>query len=119
MKERDDPTTTSGPQESLDATLLEEVIRRVVEVADPDRIILFGSAARGELGPDSDIDLLVIKSGVRHRRQLAQAIYVGLMGVAAPVDVLVVTPEDVEMHRHKVGTIIGPALQEGREVYAA
>ncbi len=51
----------------MDQAILDEIVRRVVEVAHPDRIILFGSVARGEMGPDSDIDLLVVKSGVPHR----------------------------------------------------
>ncbi len=59
----------------LTQSLLNEIVRRVVDVAHPDRIILFGSAARGQLGPDSDIDLLVVKSGVMHRRRLAQEIH--------------------------------------------
>ena len=99
--------------------LLAEVVRRIVEVARPERIILFGSAARGDAGPDSDLDLLVVKRGVEHRRRLAQLIYRRLLGVEVPVDVLVVTPEDIEEFRDKVGTIIGPALREGREVYVA
>ena len=52
--------------------VLDEVVQRIVAVADPEKIILFGPAARGELGPDSDLDLLVVKSGV-HRRKLAQS----------------------------------------------
>jgi predicted nucleotidyltransferase len=99
--------------------MLDEIVRRIVEVAHPDRIILFGSAARGEMGPDSDIDLLVVKSGVPHRGRLAQAIYPALFGIPVGVDVIVVTPEDVERHRDKLGTIIGPAIREGREIYAA
>lgn len=95
---------------------LDEVIRRIVAVAKPERIILFGSAARGETGPDSDLDLLVVKSGV-HRRHLAQEIYRGLFGIPVPVDVIVVRPEDVRAFQGKVGTIIDPALREGREVY--
>lgn len=99
--------------------ILDEIVRRVVEVARPDRIILFGSAARGEMGPDSDVDLLVIKSRVPHRRRLAQQIYLNLFGLAVPVGVIVVTPEDIEALRGKVGTIIGPVLAEGKEIYAA
>lgn len=116
---------TSGRVESqakgweLTKPLLDEIVRRVVEVARPDRIILFGSAARGQLGPDSDVDLLVVKTGVPHRRRLAQQIYRNLFGITVPVDVIVVTPEDIEAFRDKVGTIIGPALQEGKEIYAA
>ena len=50
--------------------VLDEIVRRIVEVAAPEKIILFGSAARGEMGPHSDVDLLVIKSGVTHRGRL-------------------------------------------------
>ena len=96
---------------------LDAVVRRIVEVAHPERIILFGSAARDESGPDSDLDLLVVKAGV-HRRRLACEIYRALFGIPVPVDVIVVTPEDVEAFRGKVGTIIDPALREGRELYA-
>lgn len=96
---------------------LDEIIRRVVEVAQPEKIILFGSAARGEMGPNSDVDLLVIKSGV-HRRRLTQAIYVNLFGVGQAVDVVVVTPEDVERYKDSFALVIEPALREGKVVYA-
>ncbi|MBI3014723.1 MAG: nucleotidyltransferase domain-containing protein [Candidatus Tectomicrobia bacterium] len=103
----------------MSETLLDEIVRRIVEVARPERIILFGSAARGRRGPDSDLDFLVVKSGVSHRRRLAQQIHRTLFGIGVPVDIIVVTPEDIQTFRDKVGTIIGPALREGREVYAA
>ncbi len=103
--------------ESAAAGVLEEIVRRIVIVADPDSIILFGSAARGEGGPDSDVDLLVVKSGSVHRRRLAQRIYMNLFGVGRPVDLVVVTPQDVERYRDSVGVIIGPALREGRVIY--
>jgi predicted nucleotidyltransferase len=106
-------------QEAPRRAVLDEILRRIIEVAQPDRIILFGSAARGQMGPDSDIDLLVIKGGIASRRALAQQIYLHLFGVPTPVDVIVVTPQDVERFRDKVGSIIGPALREGKEVYAA
>lgn len=98
--------------------VLDEIIRRIVEVAQPERIILFGSAARGEMGPHSDLDLLVVKAGV-HRRRLAQAIYMSLYGVGQAVDVVVVTPEDVERYRNAIGLVIEPALREGRTIYVA
>src|SRR6266571_2503074 len=98
------------------ARVLDEVIRRVVEVAEPDAIFLFGSAARGGMGPHSDLDLLVIKAGA-HRRQLAQAIYRRLIGLGQAVDVVVVTPEDVQRYRHCPAMIIEPALREGKAIY--
>jgi predicted nucleotidyltransferase len=103
----------------MEQAILDEIVRRVVEVAHPDRIILFGSAARGETGPDSDVDLLVVKSGVPHRGRLEEEIYLSFFGLTVPVDVVVATPEDIEQYRDQVGTIIGPALQEGKEIYAA
>ena len=99
--------------------ILDEVVRRIVAVAQPDEIILFGSAARGEVGPDSDLDFLVVKSGVPHRRRLAQEIDLALFGIPVPVDILVVTPEDIQVLQDKPGTVIGPAVREGRRVYAA
>ncbi len=55
--------------------VLDEIIRRVVKVARPVRIILFGSAARGEIGPNSDVDLLVVKKGRFDRSRLVGDIY--------------------------------------------
>ncbi len=97
--------------------VLDEIIRRIVEVADPERIILFGSAARGEMGPNSDVDLLVVKPDV-HRRRLTQAIYMNLFGVGRAVDVVVVTPEDIERYKDSFALVIEPALREGKVVYA-
>ncbi len=61
---------------------LDEIILHIVRVAAPERIILFGSTARGQAGPNSDIDLLVIKAGEVHRRQLAGKIYSNLRELA-------------------------------------
>ncbi len=108
-----------GSRYSDRMTTLEAVLERIVAVAKPDRVILFGSAARGTAGPHSDLDFLVIKHGIPSRRQLAQTIYRALVGIRASVDVVVVTPEDVESLKDGVGTIVGPAMREGREVYAA
>lgn len=108
-----------APRGTLDQAVLDEIVRRVVEAAQPDRIILFGSAARDEMSPESDVDLLVIKSGVEHRGQLEERIYMNLFGVGVPVDVVVVTPEDVARIGDRVGSVIRPALREGREIYAA
>jgi len=96
---------------------LEEIIRRVAEVAQPERIILFGSAARGEMGPNSDVDLLVVKRGTFDHGRLMGDIYESLHGVGQAVDVVVVTPEQVERHRKTHWRVIAPALREGREVY--
>ena len=107
---------------AVDKRVLDEIIRRVVEVAHPDKIILFGSAARGEMGPNSDIDLLVIKSGDYHRGRLAGDIYMDFLNLPAArpgVDIVVVKPEDVERYRKSCALVIRPALEEGKVVYSA
>jgi predicted nucleotidyltransferase len=96
---------------------LHEIIQRIVEVAQPEKIILFGSAAREEMGPNSDIDLLVIKSGA-NRLELTGQIYRHMHGVGEAVDIVVVTPEDVERYRDSHALVIAPALREGKVVYA-
>ena len=100
------------------AWALDELVRRVVEVAQPEAIILFGSAARGEMGPDSDLDLLVIKAGA-HRDDTAKAIYRRLIGLGQAVDVVVVTPEDVQRYGHSQALVIEPALREGQVIYGS
>ncbi len=107
------------PTKALDPEKLDEIIRRIVAVAKPDKIILFGSAVKGELGPNSDVDLLVIKSGDVRRLQMAGEIYMNLIGVGQAVDVIVVTTEDVERYRDSWPTVIYPALREGKVVYEA
>jgi predicted nucleotidyltransferase len=100
-------------------SILRDIIRRVVEAAQPDKIVLFGSAARGEMGPDSDVELLVIKGGKFDRWRISTAIYRHLSGADAPVDVVVVTPEEVERYRNTHCLVICPALKEGKVVYGA
>ncbi len=96
--------------------VVDDAVHRIIDVAQPEKIILFGSVARGNMSSHSDIDLLVVKSGV-HRRQLAQVIYKKMFGLGHAVDVVVVTPEDVERYRSTPGLVIERALREGRVVY--
>ncbi len=102
----------------LDKIILDRIIQRIVKTASPEKIILFGSAARGEMGSNSDIDLLVVKSGV-HRRRLAQEIYRNLLGIGYAVDVIVATPEDLERYKDSFALVIEPALREGKVMYAS
>ena len=104
---------------ALSEEKLQEIIRRIVQVAQPEKIILFGSAARGKMGPHSDVDLLVIKGGEYHQGRLTGQIYMNLHGVGQAVDVILVTPEQVERYRNKHFLVIAPALREGKEVYHA
>ncbi len=102
---------------TVDEELLQEVVKRIVEAVAPEKIILFGSAARGEMGPDSDLDLLVVKAR-ESPRQVERVIYRRLIGIGVPKDVLVVTPEHLEKHKDTIGYIYRPALREGRVIYA-
>ena len=102
----------------LDQATLDDVIERIVEVAEPEKIILFGSAARGDADPNSDIDLLVIKDGADALDLMAR-IYGRLRGVGAAVDAIVVSPEDVERYKDSHALIIKPAVQDGIVVYEA
>lgn len=91
--------------------------RRIAVQFHPDRVILFGSHARGTAGPDSDVDLLVVMPANGSRREQAVEIDVALSGIKMPVDVVVVTPEDIERERRIPGTLIRPALDEGKVLY--
>ena len=102
----------------LDQQTLDDVLQRVVEVAQPERIILFGSAARGHMNRHSDLDLLIIKDGADPLKLMAQ-IYRRLHGVGVAVDAIVATPQDVERFKDSHALVFKPALREGTVVYEA
>ncbi len=97
--------------------IIAEMVRRIVEEFDPQKIILFGSYARGVAGPDSDVDLLVVMPVQGSRRQKRVAIRTALSGMGLAKDVIVVTPEEAERYRDLAGTIVRPALREGKVLY--
>ncbi len=98
--------------------IIDLLVKEIVETVNPLKIILFGSAARGEMKQNSDIDLLVVMPEGVHRRRTAQLLYRQISGLGVPFDILVATPEDLEKHRDNIGLIYRVVLQEGREVYA-
>lgn len=106
------PEMAASAQEKI-----QEMVRRIVERFHPEKIILFGSYARGTAGPDSDVDLLVVKSVVGPKQQERLNIRLALRGIGLAKDVIVVTPEEVERDKDLVGTIIRPALREGKVLY--
>lgn len=97
--------------------VLAEMVRRIVSQFHPDKIILFGSHARGEAGPDSDVDLLVIMPVEGSKRQKAIEIDMALADRKIPLDLLVVTPEEFERARHQIGAVLRSAALEGRVLY--
>ena len=103
---------------SLDHQTLDDIVQRIVAVAQPEKIILFGSAARGEMGPNSDVDLLVVKD-TQDARGLAARIYRQLRGVRVAVDAIVVAPAHVQRYKDSHALVIKPALRDGTVVYEA
>lgn len=107
----------AGNKEEFSA-LLKEITQRILAVSNPERIILFGSAARGDVSPDSDLDLLVIDEEVESTGSEAARIYQALADLPVPVDVVVVRKAYVERYGDLVGTVVRPALREGHVLYA-
>lgn len=96
---------------------IREMVRRIVRGFQPDRIILFGSHARGEAGPDSDVDLLVVMPVEGSRREMAVRIGVALHDIRVPKDIIVTRPEEYEWRKEIAGTIERPATLEGKVLY--
>jgi len=107
-------TETGLPQAMLDS-----LVQRIAEAVQPTRIILFGSAVRGQMGPDSDLDILVVMPDGAHRRRTAQTLYRCLMGLGMAKDVIVATETDIRDHADNPSLVLYPALREGRVIYAA
>jgi predicted nucleotidyltransferase len=93
--------------------MVEEIVRRF----QPLRIILFGSHARGEAGPESDIDLLVVLAKVSDKRRAAVQIRRALACFPVPKDIIVTSPDEIAAKGDLVGTVLRPALREGKVVY--
>jgi len=104
---------------NIDDPVLQEVVQRLVEAYQPDRIYLFGSKARRQAGPDSDYDLMVIVSdnapAYRRRSRLA---YESLWGTGVAADVLVWTKGAFERRLHLKASLPSTSLNEGRLLYA-
>jgi predicted nucleotidyltransferase len=101
---------------AIDRTLA-IMTERIVRDFHPERIILFGSYARGDMRAKSDVDLLVVMPDGTDRRQAAIAIHGALSGLGVAKDVVVTTPTEVAQRGNLVGTVLYPALREGRVLY--
>jgi uncharacterized protein len=97
--------------------LIDRIVKRIVKKFHPDKIILFGSHARGTAGPDSDVDLLVVMPVAGPIREKWLEINLALPDYRFGVDVIVTTPEDFAWRKDIVGTIEWPATREGKVLY--
>ncbi|HLI51320.1 MAG TPA: nucleotidyltransferase domain-containing protein [Thermomicrobiaceae bacterium] len=112
-----EPTIRWNGDPAVTASAIPSIVERIVERFDPLRIILFGSFARGEGGRDSDIDLLVVLPEVENKRQAAIEVLRSLSGRAVPLDVIVTDPDEISRRGDAIGTVLRPALREGRVLY--
>ena len=99
--------------------IIQDTVGGILLVVSPKQVFLFGSAARGNLHENSDIDLLVVVPNGMHRRKTAQSIYRKMVGAELGADIVVVTEEDIEKYRNTEGMVIREALAEGRLVYGS
>jgi predicted nucleotidyltransferase len=97
--------------------MIDHMVETIASRFHPDKIILFGSYARGMTTRDSDVDLLVVMRVEGSKRQKASEIDLALADRTLPLDVIVVTPEEVEKYHDTIGSLIYPALKEGKVVY--
>ena len=97
---------------------INRMVRRIVKLFKPEQVILFGSHARGEAGPDSDVDLLVVMPVEGCLREKAIEVQLALNDFVTPLDVIVTTPERFSWRKEIVGTIEWPAAREGQVLYA-
>ncbi|HSB67795.1 MAG TPA: nucleotidyltransferase domain-containing protein [Candidatus Methylomirabilis sp.] len=99
---------------------LAEIVRRLVDAYQPERIYLFGSHARGDVTPDSDYDLLVVvRTSDLPGYKRDQKAFRLLCGVGAPKDVIVLTHEEFERKREVVCSLPATVEREGQLLYAA
>jgi len=99
------------------ADLLDEIVRRIVAVIHPEKIILFGSRARGQARPTSDIDLLVIANSEEPRERRSPPLYGALSDIMIDMDILVYTPEEVYDWSQVRQAFSTTAIREGRVLY--
>lgn len=102
---------------NLSKILIKKMVSRIVERFHPEKIILFGSHARGNARPDSDVDLLIVMPVEGSKREKAVEIGVALNDFSVAKDIIVSTPDQFEWRKDFIGTIERPAFREGKLLY--
>jgi len=97
--------------------LIRDIVRRIVDTAQPEKVILFGSQARGDARPNSDFDVLVIKQSDEPRYRRSIPLYVALADLPVEVEVMVYTPEEVDEWSQVPQAFVTTALREGTAIY--
>ena len=97
--------------------ILGEMVSRIRDTMQPERIVLFGSRARGTARPNSDFDLLVIKESDEPRYRRAAPLYTRLADLPVEVQIMVYTPEEVAEWSGVSQAFISTALREGKVLY--
>ena len=109
------PIDSSVPP--LTPDLLGEIVKRILAVGAPYRIVLFGSRARGDAHPDSDLDLLIVEDSNLPRYRRSPQYLRALVGVFPAKDIVVWTPAEIEAWRNVPQAFITTALREGQTLY--
>jgi predicted nucleotidyltransferase len=98
--------------------LLQDIVHRILSVGSPHKIVLFGSRARGEARPNSDLDLLIIEDSDLPRYKRSVPYLRALIGLFAAKDVVVWTPDEVAEWADVPNAFITTAMREGKTLYA-
>ena len=105
----------------VDDALLRRLVTAIVDAADPEQVILFGSYARGDARAESDVDLVVVEAEPfgpgRDRRAETVRLWRALAGFGIPKDILIYSRDEVEYWRDSLNHVLARALREGRVLY--
>ncbi len=112
---------TNSINTSNEEALLRQMVDTIVREASPETIILFGSRARGDARPDSDVDLLIVEtepfSPQRSRRKEAARLYIALKGLEISKDLLLYSRDEFEHWRNSTNHVVGRAVREGKVLH--